>query len=340
MTGCPSEERIAGGSGSPGGTTRLGRALLGMAVLALAFVFYLREFSRSPVDFAAIWPAADPLFLLLALLLNLLAYLVENVIWKVIIAAQNDGSRISFRELTAILLASGMFRYLPGRIWTVAAQLVMLKKYGISKALVIYINLICMLELVLVSLYLWLFYLAAYTSILSVPVIILLAAALVLANLLFTCCNKPVTDRLVAVAARFTRTTIQPIEITPSGMAVIQLIVAGSWALTGLSSYCLLRGVGLQPAFADLLPVTAALSMSWVAGYAAFFSPGGLGVREGVMLLLLKPVLTPSIALLLPVLSRILMLVSEFLLGMLAWVFCIRNNLFRGPRQGNDAPIQ
>jgi uncharacterized membrane protein YbhN (UPF0104 family) len=181
-----------------------------------------------------------------------------------------------------------------------------------------------------------LLYLSAYTNRLSIPLAALLFVVLLLANLLFNSCNKKLADMAVACAARFTKTEITPIEITPARLTLIQLIITGSWVLTGLSSYFLARGAGLPLSLAETIPVTAAFSLSWVAGYAAVFSPGGLGVREGVMLLLLKPVLAVQTALLLPVLSRALVLLSELILGVASCFLFRQNGFFSGGGRADE----
>lgn len=307
---------------------RLGKTCLFVLVAAAVGYYYARQWTAVAPDLSGVRLAIDPPFLLLALGLNLLAYLVEAFVWRLVLGARSGGRTVPFRDLVTILWASGMFRYLPGRIWGYAAQFAWLKRYGVGKSLVLYINLVCIAGLVLTSAYLWLLYAAIHTDMLPAGAAVSLAALLLTANLLVNRHAGVVTDGVAALAARLFRADIRGIDMTASRMALIQGIIGCSWLLTGLSAYALARGTGLAFSPADTLPVTAAMSLSWVAGYAALFAPGGLGVREGVMLLMLKPLLALKTAVLLPILSRVLVLLSEALLGVVALVLGVRGRVF------------
>ena len=71
----------------------------------------------------------------------------------------------------------------------------------------------------------------------------------------------------------------------------------------------------------QLLPAAAVFIGSYVAGIIAVFAPGGLGVREAAMVILLSPITGPAPALLLAIASRLWLVALEILtaLGVLAW---------------------
>lgn len=298
-----------------------------LIVMVIGF-FYIKEFKKNSVDLFHIKLAFNTCYLMSALILSLLSYLIEIFIWKSIIRRQPGCAGITLRQITAILYASGLFRYLPGRIWTFTAQSLWLKKYGITKSLIIYINVVCVIELIIVSLYFGLLYIAIYSGKLSVSMLIMMLASLILVNILFNCYSNILINRLFVLAGRIIKTEIQPINISLSSMVVIQLIVAVSWILTGLAAYFLAKGVGLHIVPTDMIPLISAMPLSWLAGYLAVILPGGLGVREGMMLLILKPVLVVQTALLLPILSRVMFLLSEALLGLMALFLGMRHNVF------------
>lgn len=70
-----------------------------------------------------------------------------------------------------------------------------------------------------------------------------------------------------------------------------------------------------------LLPAAAAFIGSYVAGIIAVIAPGGLGVREAALVLLLSPIAGPAPALLLAIASRLWLVALEVLtaLGVLLW---------------------
>jgi uncharacterized membrane protein YbhN (UPF0104 family) len=70
------------------------------------------------------------------------------------------------------------------------------------------------------------------------------------------------------------------------------------------------------------------MSLSWVAGYLAVITPGGLGVREGTMLVMLLNVVDTRTALIFPIVSRFMYLISEALLGLTALFIGMKYKVF------------
>lgn len=90
----------------------------------------------------------------------------------------------------------------------------------------------------------------------------------------------------------------------------ILLICLASWALAGLAFYLLVDSIIPIPV-ERLLFVGGALALSSTLGLLAFFSPSGLGVREGVLTYILSMVMPTSVAILISVLSRFWMTLVE-----------------------------
>jgi uncharacterized membrane protein YbhN (UPF0104 family) len=82
-----------------------------------------------------------------------------------------------------------------------------------------------------------------------------------------------------------------------------------AWALYGSAHLAIARAVA--PVGLDAWPlVTGAMAIAWAGGYVAMM-PVGLGVRDGIQLILLAPVLTPAQALLFVALSRLVQLAVD-----------------------------
>ncbi len=95
----------------------------------------------------------------------------------------------------------------------------------------------------------------------------------------------------------------------PTFLAFLLLILG--WWIHGLSMGCTVQALSPDPiSLTDWPRWTAATSLSIVLGFAALFSPGGLGVREWVLMEVLEPELGP-LALVATVLSRFIWLVGE-----------------------------
>ncbi|MBI5760956.1 MAG: flippase-like domain-containing protein [Planctomycetales bacterium] len=88
------------------------------------------------------------------------------------------------------------------------------------------------------------------------------------------------------------------------------LVIA--WFIHGLSLGCAIQSVSPEPvAWSDWPAWTAANVIANVLGFAAVFAPGGVGVREGLLMNLLSPRIGPLSAVLVAVLMRGVSFVGE-----------------------------
>ena len=299
-----------------------------MLIIALIGYFYLLEIEKNWASIRNLTLVFNIYYLLSALSFYLLSYLLETRIWQVCINKHLGRSELNFIQSIAVVNASGLLKYLPGRVWTYTAQLVWLKKYGISKSIILYVNLICILGSLIVSLYLGLIYLTLYTNLISIQLIILSFVVLILCNLAYVTWNSFLMNKLIALAGRLLKKEIQPLCDSKSLIIFIQFIYLCSWSLMGFGGYFLAKGIGLNLLYSDMFAILASMSISWLIGYFAIISPGGLGVREGMMLLMLNNIVTPQTALIFPILSRVMYLISEAVLGLMALLLGIKYKVF------------
>ncbi|MDD5284683.1 MAG: lysylphosphatidylglycerol synthase domain-containing protein [Desulfuromonadaceae bacterium] len=271
-------------------------------------------------------------FLTVSLSLLILSYLLDTYIWKACINRHLKEHELTFPESIAILNASGLFKYLPGRIWMYTAQLAWLKKYGISNSKIFHSDLICIIGSITVSLYLGLVYTSLYTDLINANLIIISSTVLLLLNVLYITCNSILLNKIITAVNKYFKQDIQLLTNSIPLLVYVQFIYACSWLLTGFSGYFLAKGVGLQIETRELFALIASMSLSWLVGYLAVFTPAGLGVREGFMLLMLNNVMNVQTALLFPILSRVMFLLAEALLGLMAFYIGIKLKVFSSGR--------
>lgn len=308
-----------------GKTLKISAAL---SVILLIGYFYFLEFRKNWASLQDFRLVIDVYYLAAALFFYLLSYLLETYIWQVCINKHLRRHELGFLKSIAIVNASGLFKYLPGRIWTYTAQLLWLDKYSISKPIVLHVNLVCILGSVIVSLYLGLGYMTLYTDLIPAGLRILSFLVLIACNLVYIAWHSSLMNKLLALAGRLLEKEISPLDDSKSLLFFIQFIYTCSWGLMGLGGYFLAKGVGLDLLFSNIFVILASMSLSWVVGYIAVISPGGLGIREGIMLLMLNNVVTVQTALLFPILSRLMYLIAEALLGLTALLLGFRYNMF------------
>jgi len=102
------------------------------------------------------------------------------------------------------------------------------------------------------------------------------------------------------------------ISLTPPAGAVAFGLVANTIAWIGYGGALWLLARGLLPGAAlGLMPAIAVFTASYLAGFLALFAPGGIGVREGVFILMLQGPIGIGAATALAVASRVLLTVTE-----------------------------
>jgi hypothetical protein len=110
------------------------------------------------------------------------------------------------------------------------------------------------------------------------------------------------------------------LEAPPSISAVLicqgLVVMSGGWMFHALSLGCVIQSVATQPFDIAGFPLwVAACSLSMVGGFVILIAPGGLGVREGLLIEVLKdqPQIGPAMALVVAGLLRVVWFVTELM---------------------------
>ena len=101
--------------------------------------------------------------------------------------------------------------------------------------------------------------------------------------------------------------------MAPAAGAVAFGVVANlvAWVGYGVALWLLARGL-LPGGGLGLVPAIAVFTASYLAGFLALIAPGGLGVREGLFILMLQGPLGIGAATALALASRVLLTITEF----------------------------
>jgi hypothetical protein len=311
-----------------GSAARLARHVLGGAVLVGLGYFLWSEVRKHWAAVATFRLVLSPGELCVAGALGLASFLLETRAWQRAVNGTLEREAMTFGDSLAVLNTSGLLKYLPGRVWTYGAQMIWLAKHGISKGKVVYINLLCLLCSLLVSTSLggayFIVYLApaAWAAVAWCGLLVAHAAALFL--------GPRVIGLSLGLVQRFAHRQVEVIPTPPRLLLEIDAIYVASWAAIGIAGYYSALGVGLVVTPHDVMAIMGSMSIAWTIGYLSALTPGGLGVREGLMYVMLHRVSTPQAALVLPVVSRLLYLAIEVGLGAAGFFIGVRRGLFAG----------
>lgn len=263
------------------------------------------------------------------------SFLLEARAWQRTINAYHRGRQIGFLESLAVLNTSGLLKYLPGRVWTYGAQMLWLGHRGVSNAEVVQVNLVCFLYSALTAVSLGGACCIVYVY--HGPHVWVLWGSLVAAYFGGVLLGPKVLAMLLMGLGRLlgTSSKIEP----PNNRLMLELAFnfTLSWLAMGVAGYYCGRGVGLAIGPGEVFAITASMSLASIVGYVSALTPGGIGVREALMLLILKNVTTPQAAIVLPITTRLLYTMVEIVLGIVAGVLGLRMGLFVKPVPPQEA---
>lgn len=311
------------------GTLRAALAVLVVAAVAYAVARNWAEVSR---DVRRI----DAGSLLLAFGLVCLAPVFTVLGWRVLLA--DLGSPLHLAPAGGIFFVGQLGKYLPGSVWSIVAQAEMGARLQIPRRRSAVVGLITV-GMALVS--------ALVVGLPAVPQLLgrdegrgarwtLLAVVPLLVVMLW----PRLLNAVIALGLRLLRR--EPLEHSLSGRAVLTAggCFIAAWVSSGASAWVLTRAVGMSSVSGPRLALVAGCGFALASAVAmlSVVVPAGVGVREGVLVLLLAPVTSTSAATAVVVLARFLTVLGDVLFALLGWAWAKSHHLL-ATGDGGGEPV-
>ena len=239
--------------------------------------------------------------------------------------ARGGQARIGYRDSALAYFASQPMKYLPGSFWILPGRVVLLGRLGHDAGLASGGLLFEIVSQVLSAALVAALLLGA-ASMAAVGwaqgVWLALAGSVLIAGLLLA--SPGLVPRIRRVPKMVNSAAIQLAEI-PAAARVrnLAITVAGfglMWLVMGASFYLLIVATNPRLDLALLKIAIGVSTLSWLAGFLAPFSPGGIGVREGAIVLLLSALAPGPEPALVALLSRVVALLVESAFAAYAWL--------------------
>ena len=229
--------------------------------------------------------------------------------------------QVSFRTAFTLFHLANITRYLPGRIWGVVRLLSLSHRFGLSKtavgsSLTLHVGIETALGgLIGVSLIFspkmrdtafgMIDKISGHTTLLSLACITILIGTLFL------------IPKVSTHARQFLKTFIL---LGQHSRLWINVIVGHVllWICQGLAFFLFVKSLA-PVAWSDAGTLTACFALAWVIGFLSFLTPGGLGIREGLLGLLLANYMPAPQATFVALLCRVWMLSAEIVLAGIAF---------------------
>jgi uncharacterized membrane protein YbhN (UPF0104 family) len=241
--------------------------------------------------------------LTVSLVLLLAAFAGYPLAWRFIL--RKMGADLPAKKSFRIWYISNLARYVPGKVWQIVGRVEFAKNLGVARrtsaASVVYETGMIITSGLVIGVAIAEAEGRRFSSVALILVIPLVVLLLAFPRLVLPLLNK--------VLRRTGRAEIS-FELSPGWAAAIFLFYAILWVVQGAGYFFLVRSVAVVPV--RLLPQFVGIyAAAWIAGFVSFVSPGGLGVREGVMAFLLGFYLPPSVSAVIAIVSRIWVTIGE-----------------------------
>lgn len=247
----------------------------------------------------------------LSSLVVIAAYAVLIQTWRQVVVAW--GERLTFPTAMRIWFVSNLGKYVPGKVWAIAAMGTLAQQQGISPAAAMGSSVV--VQLVNLVTGFGVFFVAG-ANVIDVPAAAL-AGALGLGIMVFS------APWLLPAGVRFLNTlTGRQVKLPHLPPRAIWWAAAGTtlaWVLYGVAFQLFVSGMLRGPAPGTLGDWTAIFIGPYLIGFLAVFAPGGAGVREVFMAEALQRtgLVAGAVAALLVVSSRVWLTILEIIPGVL-----------------------
>jgi len=288
------------------------KKFLSYIIVIVIFGIIFRQLYLSWGELAQYQWEIDVLLLIFSIVLIVVYFVLISLGWHQLM--RYLGIR-NLRRIQAIKIrtVSDLGRFLPGKIWLILGRVYLCKKKGICEAkttlstfLEIAINIVAALIVFLIALP----YIPGVPSYTFYGLVFIPVFLIGLHPKIF----KPVFEW----GLKLLNKPYDDLEITYVQILYLLLLFTLFWFFAGISLFFLTFSI--YPISINLfLPLIGIFCISWVLGFLFFISPGGLGIREGILAILFALVLPTPIALILAIFTRIWMLGGELITALIFW---------------------
>ena len=259
-----------------------------------------------------------------AFVLVALAPVLTLMGWRVLL--EDLGTHLALPPASSVFLVGQLGKYLPGSVWTVVAQAEMGAKLAVPRRRMAVVGILSLGLAVLTGCLLGI---PAVQPLLAsrgdafswwwVAIAVALGCVLLWPRLL---------NAVIARGLRLLRR--EPLEHDLSGRAVALASAwfVAAWVSTGLGTFVLARSMAPDAPLGPLLVTcVGGFALASAAGMFSILVPAGVGVRDGVLALLLVTLMPLPAAAAVVVVARFFAVLADLLLAGFAWVWGRRHHL-------------
>jgi len=297
-----------------------------LVIIVLYFVYkQLSENWAEVVNYS--WTFNIPL-LLLSIIMHLITFILFSKVWCILIKA--FGFDVPLKYAFKIGYITNLGRYIPGKIWPVIGMSYLAKKINISEEVSITSWIVALIFTLPPSFLAGFMCVVFYPEIMTSDILqflniwVYLAAAFILIfSILIIVIPNKVFSLFNILLKKIGRQEIQ-FKIGIKTALAVYFGYFICWLCYGFAFWLFLSSIVADKTL-PVIPAVGSFILAYQLGYLAFFAPGGIGVRELVITIILTPYLG-SITAGIAVAARIWNMVVEIIAATIAWFIKFSNN--------------
>ena len=266
----------------------------------------------------------SPLALVAALLCTLAAPVLTLLGWRVLLA--DLGTRLPAAPAASVFFVGQLGKYVPGSVWTVVAQAEMGSRLHVPRRRMAVAGLLSIGLAVITG---CLIGIPAVPRLLArdehafswwwVVIAVVLGAALLWPRLL---------NAAISRGLRLLRREVLEHDLSGRAVVVTSAWFVGAWVAVGLAAFILSRAVAPDVDTGQLLlACISGYALASAAGMFSILVPAGVGVRDGVLALVLMTLMPAPAATAVVVVARFLAVIADLLVAGFGWAWGRRHHL-------------
>lgn len=252
----------------------MGIGLIIIVVLAIGLHEHY-DFLRSQIS------SVSPVYFSLSLFFLVVDYLVVPSLWCKILAT--FGITLSYRRAFCIQYISHLGRYIPGKIWSYVMQSSLTAQDKISPTQTLGSSVILTLLMNVGGLVVFATSFLLWDIVTVVTRVALVVSFFLLIGIL---CRLHVLEKTLNLIATKFATHYPPMHCTPLPYLSLTALTLSSWLAFTVGLHMIVNSF-YRVDIRQSVILVGIFAVSWLLGYYALLSPGGLGVQEGIQVYLL-----------------------------------------------------
>lgn len=283
---------------------RVLQAVAAVVIIALAARSVMRDWDDVRAG-SMVW-RLDAGLIVASLLVTWAMYILLIHAWRAVL--QTWGERLAWGTAVRIWFVSSLGKYIPGKLWALAAMAVMAERAGVSGAAATASSIVMQMVSITTGVAVALALLGA--EVVAGSTSFGMTGVAVLTALTLAGTAVVASPQVMGWLGRVIGRPGNVRHVGPLALAHATIPSLVAWLGYGTALFLLVRGT-LPEVTLTWATATGAFAASYIAGYLAVIAPGGLGVREGALILILGPVVGQGNAVAIAFASRVTLTINE-----------------------------